>query len=171
MNPNSVHMPYGYVEKMQTLTATPQSDRNINFLMCGIPSPRRDRLVNELSEQGGDVYYPGMPVPVYVRDGLMEQARINLSFQKTDRHKIISVTRICHSVINRVPLFLETEFPDDTYARFCLTASPENPVAAALEFLAATDLEKWAEERYDELANNFPMNKFMEKVLNETVSL
>tara|TARA_B100001964_G_scaffold106403_1_gene118875 strand:+ start:321 stop:527 length:207 start_codon:yes stop_codon:yes gene_type:complete len=46
--------------------------------------------------------------------------------QKTDHHSIISVTRICHSVINRVPVLLEFEGAANQYTNLCITAGPGN---------------------------------------------
>jgi len=107
---------------------------------------------------------------VQMRDGLMERSRLNLSLQKTESHRIISVTRICHSVINRIPVLLETDHPEAEFAQFCLTAPMGETVQVAADHLKNTDLEAWAEARYQDLRSSKPMDKIMAGILNETVT-
>ena len=99
----------------------------------------------------------------------MARSRVNLSLQKSTRHKIISVTRICHSVINRVPVLLEYEGPATGYTEYCLTASPDELVEKCSQILGNTDLDVWAEERYQRMKEEMPMKSIMENLLNETL--
>ncbi len=169
INPNSAYLPYGYLPEMETVNRQPNDHRDIDFLMCGIPSERRQLLVDEITAQGHEVYYPGLPIPAHLRDSLMARSRINLSLQKSTRHKIISVTRICHSVINRLPVLLEYEGPETRYTRYCLTASPEVLVEKCGHYLTQTDLDVWAEESYQSLKEDMPMKAIMENLLNESL--
>lgn len=169
INPNSAYLPYGYLPQMETLNRQLADQRDIDFLMCGIPSERRQKLVDEISAAGHEVYYPGLPIPAHLRDVLLARSRINLSLQKTSRHKIISVTRICHSVINRVPVLLEYEGPETLYTKYCLTAAPHELVGKCSDYLINTDLDVWAEERYQRLKEEMHMKTIMEKILNETL--
>jgi len=171
MNANTAYLPFGYLAAMETVHRVPAADRDIDVLLCGLPSPRRDAVMEAFAELGLATCYPGMPVPAHLRDALMERARLNLSIQKTNAHGIISVSRICHSVINRVPVILETGDADAAFARYCLTAAPGEAVAAASGHLAETDLEAWAEARYQELAHTMPMTDTMARVMAETLEL
>jgi hypothetical protein len=168
MNANTAYLPFGYLPGMETLTRAPGHSRDIDVLLCGLPSPRRDAIMREFADDGLAVCYPAMPVPAHLRDALMERSRINLSIQKTAAHEIISVSRICHSVINRVPVLLETSYGSAPLAKLCLTGMP-GEAAAAKRHLQETDLEAWAEARYQELADTMPMGATMKRVLAETL--
>jgi hypothetical protein len=171
MNANTAYLPFGYLPAMETLNRALPAARDIDVLMCGLPSPRRDRIMADFTDDGRAVCYPAMPVPTHLRDALMERTRLNLSLQKTDAHEIISVSRICHSVINRVPVLLESSNPGATFAKLCLTAAPGDAVAAARRHLDETDLEAWAEARYQELADTMPMRDTMARVLAGTLEI
>ncbi len=169
MNANTAYLPFGYLPGMETLRRAPAHRRDIDVLLCGLPSTRRDLIMQAFADDGLAVCYPAIPVPAHVRDALMERSRINLSIQKTDAHEIISVSRICHSVINRTPVFLETSHADTSFAKLCLTANPGDAAAAVKGHLRDTDLEAWAEARYQELKDTMPMAKPMQRVLAETL--
>ncbi|MAF46918.1 MAG: hypothetical protein QGH73_01535 [Rhodospirillales bacterium] len=169
MNPNSAYLPFGYLPEMETLVPKPAAARDIDLLMCGFPSPRRDAIMAAFAADGRAVCYPGIPVPSHLRDALMERTRINLSLQKTEAHEIISVTRICHSVINRIPVLLETTDAEAEFAKLCLTTAPGEATRAAARYLDGTDLEAWAETRYQEFADTMPMPPIMARVLAATV--
>lgn len=170
LNPRAAHLPFGYLAAMETLRDTPWSERDIDCLMVGLPSLRRDDVAGDINARGLRLCYPGLPVPLAVRDGLMERARLQLSVQKTVRHKIVSVSRICHSIINRVPLLLESDATDNPYARYCLMAAPNTVAVTAQRHLAETDLEAWAKGRYDAFKQEMPMADAMARVLKETVA-
>jgi len=169
MNPNSAQIRYGYLESMKGINLVPKDDRDIDLLMCGMPSPRREKIMDALAADGHRTYYPGQPVSAYIRDALMARSRLSLSLQKTDRHKIISVTRICHSVINQVPLLLETSDSDAAYAHYCLTTTGETVLDDCRAHLEGTDLDAWATERYQQLADESPMAKMTAELLDETI--
>ena len=171
MNPRTAYLPLGHLGAMATLADLPWPERDIDALLCGMPSSRRDALAADLGKQGVRMCYPSLPVPLAVRDSLMERSRLNLSVQKTDRHDVVSVTRICHSVVNRVPVLLETTDLENPYTKYCLVAPPGEVSAAVQHHLAHTDLEAWARARYDALRAELPMKAIMERVLTETVSL
>jgi hypothetical protein len=124
-----------------------------------------------LAAQGHRTCYPGMAVPLTVRDMLMERSRLSLSVQKTDRHDIVSVTRISHSVINRVPLLLETADTDNRFVKYCLAAEPGTVAQTAARHLRETDLEAWARARYEEFKAEMPMAPAMRRVLDATTNL
>jgi hypothetical protein len=168
LNPNSAHLPYGYLAAMEEITPLPRASKDIDLLMSGMPSPRRESLRQDLADAGMNTYYPGQPVPVYIRDALMARSRMSLSLQKTDRHRIVSVTRICHSVINKVPVVLEVSDTDNPYADYCLTVTPEDLVLTCRQNLAETDLEQWAADRYEQLKSQKPMDKMMGALLEQT---
>ncbi len=168
MNPNTAYLPFGYLKKMETLKPLPSSEKDIDFLMCGFPSDRRQKLTTELAEAGHEVYYPAMPVPTYLRDSLMERSHVNLSLQKTDSHSIISVTRICHSVINRVPVLLEHSGAPNPYTDLCMTAAVGDVTQFAGTCLAQDSLEDLAEQNYQKLKATLPMDEIMADVLQKT---
>ncbi len=168
LNPNSAQLPYGYLSAMEEITPLPRACKDIDLLMSGMPSPRREALMQDLADAGMNTYFPGQPVPVYIRDALMARSRLSLSLQKTDRHRIVSVTRICHSVINRVPVVLEVSETDNPYAGYCLTTTPENLVETCRQNLAETDLEEWADARYEQMKAELPMDKMMGALLEQT---
>jgi hypothetical protein len=170
MNPRTEFLPFGYLPQMESLAVIPWRERDIDLLLCGLPSPRRDSVMTALAARGHRTCYPGMPVPLPVRDALMERSRLSLSVQKSDRHDIVSVTRISHSVINRVPLLLETADTTNRFAKYCLLAAPGTVVAAAAQHLDGTDLEAWARARYDEFRSEMPMASVMRSVLDATVN-
>ena len=168
INPNTVVIPFGYLKKMESLRTVPDKEKDIDFLMCGLPSDRRKKLTEEISASGHEVYYPEMPVPAYLRDALMERSKINLSLQKTRSHNTISVTRICHSIINKVPVLLEYSGPSNAYSDLCITAEVGGVIEKAHECITQTDLVKIADENYQILKSELPMNEMMAEVLYAT---
>jgi hypothetical protein len=171
LNPRTAFLPFGYLEAMETLVDIAWDRRDIDLLLCGLPSPRRDSIMAILSSQGYRTCYPGMAVPLTVRDMLMERSRLSLSVQKTERHDIVSVTRISHSVVNRVPLLLETADAGNRFAKYCLAAAPGTVAETAARHLRETDLEAWAQARYEEFRDEMPMASIMRRVLDATVDL
>jgi len=171
LNPRTAYLPFGYVETMETLAQTKWSERDIDLLLCGLPSPRRDALMAKLAGEGFRTGYPGIPVPLTIRDALMERARLSLSVQKTERHDIVSVSRISHSIINRVPLLLETADTANRFVKYCLLAAPGTVAETAARHLRETDLEAWAGARYEEFRSEMPMAAAMRHVLDATVDL
>ena len=169
INPNSAQLKYGYLEAMESIVRLPPADRDIDLLMSGMPSRRRETIMNALEGEGHRTCYPGQPVPVYIRNSLLARTRLSLSLQKTDNHRIVSVTRICHSVANRVPLLLETPDPNLDYARFCLITTGKDILHDSRMHLADTDLDIWANDRYQQLADELPMRQLMAELLEETV--
>ena len=99
----------------------------------------------------------------------MARTSLNLSLQKTNKHQIVSVTRICHSVVNRVPLLLEISTSENEFARFCLTTTGEDILHDVRAFIDDTDLDMWAEDRYQQLADELPMRTFMADLLTQTI--
>ncbi len=168
MNPNTAYLPFGYLEQMATIKPLPDDEKDIDFLMCGLPCERRQKLVAEISAAGHEVYYPAMPVPAYLRDALMARSKVNLSLQKTDHHSIVSVTRICHSVINRVPVLLEHSGAVNQYTDLCITAGPDELIQTAGDCRGEIDLAALAEQSYQTLKANLPMDKIMADVLKTT---
>ena len=168
MNPNTAYLPFGYLRQLETIKQLPDDERDIDFLMCGLPCDRRQRLVTEISSAGHEVYYPAMPVPTYLRDALMARSRVNLSLQKTDHHSIVSVTRICHSVINRVPVLLEYTGATNAYTDLCITAGPDELIQTANDCMGDIDLATLAEQSYETLKANLPMDKIMIEILETT---
>jgi hypothetical protein len=169
INPNTVVIPFGYLKSMESLRTISDKEKDIDFLMCGLPSDRRRQLTEEISASGHEVYYPEMSLPTYLRDALMERSKINLSLQKTESHNTISVTRICHSVINRVPLLLEHSGPENFYSDLCIIAEVGGVLEKAQECMSSIDLEKIADESYHKLKFELPMNKAMLEVLKSTL--
>jgi hypothetical protein len=166
INPNSAQLKYGYLDSMKNIRRLPSKEQDIDLLMAGMPSHRREKIMEALSEEGYRTNYPGQPLPVYIRDSLLARSRLSLSLQKTDKHQIVSVTRICHSVVNQVPLLLETSNPEKEYARFCLTTVGTDIVLDVKKYLTESDLETWSEQRYQELADELPMDRFMADLLS-----
>ena len=169
INPNTAYIPLGYLKKMETLRVLSNKEKDIDFLMCGLPSNRRKNMTEEITAAGYEVYYPEMPLPVYLRDALMERSKINLSLQKTDSHNLISVTRICHSVINKVPVLLEYSGQPNIYSDLCITAEPGSVLVKANECLTLSDMRYAADENYRKLKAELPMNEMMFDVLAKTV--
>jgi hypothetical protein len=168
INPNTVVLPFGYLKKMESTRAISTNEKDIDFLMCGLPSDRRKKLVGEISDVGYEVYYPEMSVPVYLRDALMERSKMNLSLQKTEKHNTVSVTRICQSIINKVPVLLEYSGPPNLYTELCITAGVGEVTEKATECITQIDLVEVAEKNYQRLKSELPMDLMMAEVLNAT---
>jgi hypothetical protein len=99
----------------------------------------------------------------------LERSKINLSLQKTESHNLISVTRVCHSVINRVPVLLEYSGPPNFYSDLCITAEKGAVLEKANKSITLTDLRQFADEKYRKLKSELPMNEIMFNVLAKTV--
>ena len=169
INPDSAQLKYGYLSNMENVNRLYPKERDKDLLMSGMPSLRRKKIMDALSDEGYRPNYPGHALPVYIRDALLARSRLSLSLQKTNKHWIVSVTRICHSVVNRVPLLLETSDSEGEYAGFYLTSIGTNIVSDVRRHLNETDLDTWSEQRYQELADKLPMDRFMADLLKETV--
>ena len=169
INPNTAQLKYGYLDSMASITRLPPALHDIDLLMSGMPSARREKIMDALGDEGHCTYYSGQPLPIYIRDSLLARTRLSLSLQKTDRHRIVSVTRICHSIANKVPLLLENPNPASDYTRFCLTTTGADILSDSKLHLTNTNLEVWAKDRYEQLADEFPMGRLMADLLEETV--
>ena len=169
INPNTAQLKYGYLDSMASVTRLPTSFQDIDLLMSGMPSSRREKIMRALGDAGHRTYYASHPLPVYIRDALLARTRLSLSLQKTNRHRIVSVTRICHSIVNKVPLLLENPDLSSDYARFCLTTTGADILSDIQLHLANTNLEVWAKDRHEQLADEFPMGRLMAELLEETI--
>lgn len=145
INPRTWYIPFGYVKGMATDYRLPRAERDIDFLVSGLCSERRMSILGELGRRGFRTYCSDM-APDYVRVGLLARSNVNLSVGKFDGYALVSVTRVCHSIINRIPVVLETDEPESEYAAFCLVASREHLLDDATLFLRQCDLEEFADE-------------------------
>ena len=173
LNERVAHIPYGYTKRMETVSPIPVAERDIDFLLCGFTSPRRREIMDGLAERGYRTVHPGGPIPAFLRDALMACTRINLSVQKTDQHGIISPTRICHSVINKIPVLLEADEAnrggEDEYSQFCLLSGAGDLAKACAELIEETDLAAHVEEAYERMRLERPLKEAMAGVLEATL--
>ncbi|MAV88691.1 MAG: hypothetical protein CMM67_10660 [Rhodospirillaceae bacterium] len=168
-NPNTIFLPIGFLERLKpNYNLRNKEDLDIDFLMCGVPTAHRKGVTDALKSRGHNVSYFNQPIPVYLRNSLMQRSQINLSIQKTCRHRIISMTRICHSVINRIPVLLEYSGPANIYSDLCLVAGSDEFVDKAEFFLNEIDLFDLANEKYKYLEKHLPMKSIMKEVINRT---
>ncbi|MBM3531533.1 MAG: hypothetical protein FJX60_00670 [Alphaproteobacteria bacterium] len=133
-NPNSHYCPFGYLEAMRWPLSLPETERRIDFLISGILTERRLEIGKRLTDKGYSVAHTGHPTPDYVRNDLLARSRFHLAVKKSANHELISPTRLCHSLINGVPLIAEYDGPgDDPYLEFCLPRSANGFAEACAE--------------------------------------
>lgn len=168
-NPRTVYCPMGYVA-----AAEPQARRqdliDCDFVFTGVWTKRRAQIVDEMRAAGLRVITPGGPVPDFLRDSLLARARANVTIQKTDRHTLLSVTRLCHAVIHRSPMVIEYDGPASIYTRYCITASPSALVSTCVDVARRTDLPVLADQLYMAFREEMSMRRMMQSVLAATIS-
>jgi hypothetical protein len=168
INPNTWYLPFGYVPSMPRIGRLARAERDIDLLVSGICSPRRQSILDSFRSRGYRCHCTNM-APSYIRDGLVARSNAQLSIHKLEHYRVISVTRICHSIINRVPTILETDDVDDEYARYCLCSSSEDLIGAADLFLREADIDEFADEMFKAFVRERDMVGTMEELVARSV--
>ena len=131
---------------MESLKRIPADLRDIDFLATGIVTDRRKAMLGRLAQLGLRTHSAYM-VPRYLRDGLLARSHVNLSVNKFEGpHQIVSVMRICHSVVNRVPVIPESADESGPYARYCLATDAAHLIHDAAEFVRHANIDEFAED-------------------------
>jgi hypothetical protein len=117
-------------------------------------------------EQIGEIHQ-GAPlfVPDFVRDSFLQRARLHLVIQKSEHHNLISISRLCHSVINRIPMLIEYDGAPNEYGPFATFAPAEallDSVGPLLDPLASGEL---VEQPYQQLRAEMPMGEILRRAL------
>ncbi len=161
LNTESHFLPLGFVPSI-----APRPPRmvykDIDFVVTGRSSERRLRILRELENRG---FQTGISnhAPRFIRDGLLERSKFNLSLQKVEGQRIVSATRICHSILHRVPVILELNqnISPSVYSTYCLQASMTELVDRCVNFAREIDVIDFANCTFERFAAEMNMVKAM----------
>lgn len=180
INPRSYYLPFGHVEALRTIRRVTPAEREFDVVVTGQLTPRRQRIMRALRDQGLAVSYAGQfhPetvgtsdgmdggfVPDFVRDSFLQRARLHLAVKKTDDHELISVSRLCHSVINEVPMLIEHDGIPNEYGAFATLASSRALLASVRPLLACIAVDDPGPRMARRLRITMPMRALVRNVI------
>jgi hypothetical protein len=167
LNPNSHLLPFGYVEGYAEL-AEPRSRRLIADFICqGHISGRRADICAILKQRGHTVNMAGIQ-PEFIRISMLESARVLISIQKTPEHSIFSVTRVYHSIMNRIPLVMEYNGPPTYLSKYCLAVPTDQFISECCDVIERGDYFAAGQDVYDRFSREMPAVPMMEKLITAT---
>ena len=166
LNPETLHLKLGYVPAL----AMPQPAllyKDLEFVVTGLTSVRRERILGELRGRGFRAHCTNH-APGYVRDGLLARSRFNISLQKIDGQRMVSVTRICHSLLHRVPIILEIDAATapSPYMDFCLIAQSETLLDQCAVYARDVDFIAYADDMLRRFTERMNMVSDMRPLLD-----
>lgn len=165
VHPDTHYFPFGWLDTLQPRRLRTPAEIRFDFAITGQVTSRRIAVVEALRARGRSVVFPGPFAPEYLRDACLDGVRANLSVQKTDDHAIVSVARICQSLIRGVPVVLEHPLPDPgEVAAFCFVAPPREFVDVCVG-LAADFPDAAALEMRQRFRERMPMRETTRRVL------
>lgn len=165
VHPNTHYFPFGWLDSLQPRRLRTPAEIRFDFAITGQVTSRRIAVVEALRARGRSVVFPGPFAAEYLRDACLDGVRANLSIQKTDDHAIVSVARICQSLIRGVPVVLEHPLPDPgEVAAFCFVAPPREFVDVCVG-LAADFPDAAALEMRQRFRERMPMRESTRRVL------
>lgn len=165
VHPNTHYFPFGWLDSLQPRRLRTAAEIRFDFAITGQITARRVAVIEALRARGRSVVFPGQFVPEYLRDACLDGVRANLSIQKTEDHAIVSVARICQSLIRGVPVVLEHPLPDPgEVAPFCFVVPPREFVDFCVD-LAGNFPEAAAQEMRRRFRERMPMRETTRRVL------
>jgi hypothetical protein len=167
-NARAVYCPMGYVEAAEP-KARRSDIKDCDFVFTGVWTRRRSQVVDEMRAAGLRVITPCGPVPDFLRDAILGRARANVTIQKTPDHTLLSVTRLCHSIIHRSVSVVEYNGPESAYTRYCIATPSANLISTCVEVASRSDLTALANQTYAAFREEMPMRRTMKGVLEATV--
>jgi hypothetical protein len=171
LNTESWHMPLGYVASL--VRPVPRLIyKDIDFVVTGRSSERRRRILGQLDTAGFQTTLTNH-APRFVRDSLLARSKFNLSLQKIDGQEMISATRICHSIMHRVPVILEagaSARAASRYGGFCLAAEPGELIDRCIAFAHEVDFIDFANRTLDRFERECDMVASMKALVGRLLS-
>jgi hypothetical protein len=142
---NSTYVPLGYVPEMTRIKN--RLDPDIDALLYGAVTPRREAIVNQLREAGLNVPDPKILFGRYgaERDSYMARAKIILNVHSYIPRQTFAVARVVYALANVKPVLCEANGPDEEIEEDLLPGMVCAPYDNLLEnciWLASKDSER-----------------------------
>jgi hypothetical protein len=169
LNDNTHYCPFGYLEALKAPIQLDDESRDIDFLISGMLTERRLEVAEILRANGHTVAATDMFTPDNVRNSLLSRTRFHLALPKTKIHQFISPSRLCHSLINEVPVICEYDELDDPYMEFCIVR-PSSGFAEECAHIARTASRIELGRRYAQLlSEKLPFPRIVQDLVRKSV--
>ena len=158
LNPNTFLIRAGYTKGLVELTPRPEAEKDIDFLFFGAVTPYRKNIIHQIEARGHKVVYNEAFVPTYLRNDLVERARINLSLLMNEKWLIPSLSRLTFLISNSCPVVCEavptepeiekyaTTVPSAVYVDQCISLLESGEIVVSLScagFISPNPLNRW----------------------------
>ena len=166
-NPNSHFLKIGHVDGFANLTPPERREYEWDFGFAGYSSDHRQAVLSALQAKGARVA-ASMLEPDYLRRTVLERSRVSLSIQKSEHHPFLSLTRIPHAVMNRLPIVAEYNGPPHYLSPYCATAPARDFVTTCFAYLKSDDLAELAQDAHDRYAAELRMDRILAELIKLT---
>jgi len=155
---------YGYNERMEEIRHKRHKD--IDFLFFGSITRHRARMLGELKQKGGNVVTI-FDDPYLYRNDLIARTRVNLSLNQGPDMVQFSGSRVIYLLNNRCIVVAERSAGQERFEK-CFFHAPEDEWAdLCLETVRRSDLDKVAEEFYEEF-RKVRMSDYIKELLESS---
>jgi hypothetical protein len=166
-NKNSHLLKIGYIPGYANLLPPQARQYEWDFSFAGYTSDHRKAVLDAIMSRGFSVAASVLDVD-YLRASVLECSLITLSISKTPQHPFISLTRIPHAIMNRIPVIAEYGGRSHYLSPYCTTAASQTFVDDCAAFAARTDLVRYAQDAHDRYARDFPMTDIVKNIVTDT---
>jgi hypothetical protein len=167
INPNSHFLKFGHLDGFATLRQPSERPRQIDFHISGEPTERRMEMARKLMQLGFTTYATAFE-PTFIRDSTLERTRATLSVQKTENHHIFSISRVHHAIMNRVPVIVEYDGPENYLSPYCIVSPKEKFLETCADFGRRPDTFDHAEMMYAKMMGEAPALPMLAAIVSET---
>lgn len=123
-------IPFGFCDKLQTFT--PVENKDIDVIFYGVPTPRRDKLTNELKKYCNFHYFYGLYG--LERDKLIARSKILISIHAQDPPKTLEQVRLFYPMHNNCFVISE-DTSWNPYSSYLITYPYDKLIDGILEWL------------------------------------
>ncbi len=124
----------GFQPELMDVQHRPWADKDIDVLFVGSVTPRRNRILSELSRYMR--VHAALDAPAAFRNDLMARARINLNLRANDNSKLLEAGRVTYLFNNRCVVVSETAESHPHLQAFSVNAPYDQLVGTCRALLA-----------------------------------
>ncbi len=166
-NRNAHFLTIGHVPGYANLTSPEARQYEWDFAFAGYSSDHRQSILSALQSKGFTVAACVLE-PDYIRRTLLERSRVSLSIQKSAQHSFVSLTRVPHAIMNRVPIIVEYGGPPHYLSPYCTLAEPRDFIDACVAMVRDEDLSVRATDALNRYAAELPMQRILHDLVETT---
>jgi hypothetical protein len=137
---------YGFHEELFDVRHRPWADKDVDVLFFGSVTPRRARVIEELSRTLKVVAV--LDAPAAFRNDLIARARINLNLHATDEYQHLSLARVSVLLNNRCVVVSEQADTHPELQALMRTTEYGRLAGTCRALLATADLDAIAEDAF-----------------------